>query len=52
MTVTGPAGERALIELANDDAAAWQRATDAACAAIDARIRLWHGVQPALPAAS
>jgi hypothetical protein len=40
----GPAGERALVGLAGDDAAAWAVATRAAEEAMRARIGLWDGV--------
>ncbi len=40
----GPAGLRALAEMAGSDAAMWQEATTAAHSAIAARIALWDGV--------
>jgi hypothetical protein len=44
----GPAGERALVDLAGQDAAAWQAAARAAEGAIRARIELWNGVYAGL----
>jgi hypothetical protein len=40
----GPAGERALAEMAGADSSAWQAASHSARAAITARIALWNGV--------
>jgi hypothetical protein len=40
----GPAGQRALAELARDDEAIWDAARRAAESAINARIALWDGV--------
>jgi hypothetical protein len=40
----GPAGQRALAEMAGSDADVWRAAADAAQAAIAARIQLWDGV--------
>lgn len=40
----GPAGERAIVELAGDSVAAWRAAFRAAESAIAARIALWDGV--------
>ena len=40
----GPAGLRALAEMAGDDSATWQAAAAAATSAITARIALWDGV--------
>jgi hypothetical protein len=40
----GPAGLRALAEMAGDDSATWQAAAAAAHSAITARIALWNGV--------
>jgi hypothetical protein len=40
----GPAGQRAIAELAGDDERAWESAARAAAAAIDARLALWDGI--------
>jgi Protein of unknown function (DUF3050) len=40
----GPAAQRALVQLAGQDALAWRRATAAAKNALTARIALWDGV--------
>jgi hypothetical protein len=44
----GPAGVRALVELAGDDDAAWRSATDAAEEAMVARIALWDAIRDEL----
>lgn len=46
----GPAGQRALAEMAGDEAAAWRAAAGAAESAIVARIALWDGVHADLAA--
>jgi hypothetical protein len=40
----GPAAQRAIVQLAGQDAVAWRRATAAAKNALQARIALWNGV--------
>jgi hypothetical protein len=44
----GPMAQRLLEELCGDDTAAWDQATDAARAALEARVRLWDGVLRAI----
>jgi hypothetical protein len=44
----GPAGERAIVELAGSDPSAWQAATASAQSAMTARIALWDGVYAAV----
>lgn len=45
----GPAGERALIELAGERGDAWQAASQAAATAMTARVALWDSVLAGLP---
>jgi hypothetical protein len=46
----GPAGERALVEMAKEDRAAWQVIATSAIDAMRARIALWDGVYASLEA--